>query len=61
MLTRTAVSIRLFDALAKDGRYGWLIGWNLLDEPHTNAAQPEDRQHNAGPLPPVERDPPHGG
>jgi len=61
VLTHTAVSVRLLDALAKDGRNGWLVGWNLLDEPHRSAGHPQDRQHNARPLPPVEPDPPHGG
>jgi len=53
------MSVRLFKALAKDGRDGWLIGWNLLDEPHRSAAQPQDGQYNARPLPTLEADPPH--
>ena len=51
--------VRLLDALAVNGRNGWLVGWNLLDEPHRSAARPQDRQPNARPSPPVEPDPPH--
>jgi hypothetical protein len=32
------VSVRLFNALAINGRDGWLMSWNLLDEPHRSAA-----------------------
>ena len=53
------MSVRLLDALAINGRNGWLVGGNLLDEPHRSAAQPQDRQHNARPLPTLEADPPH--
>ena len=53
------MSVRFFNALAINGLDGWLMSWNLLDEPHRSAAHPQDRQHNAGPLPPVEPNPPH--
>ena len=59
MLTRTAVSVRLFNALMIDRRGGWLMSWNLLDEPHRSAAQPQDREPNARSLPPLEPHPPH--
>ena len=54
--------VRLCDALEVDGSNAWLVGWNLLHEPHRSAAYPQDRQHNAGPLPPVDaKEPPHRG
>jgi hypothetical protein len=53
------VRVGLCDALEVDGGNGWLVSWNLLDEPHRSAGYPHDRQHNAGPLPPVDPGPPH--